>query len=754
MPTLKELKESSPAYQALTDEEFADRVYKKHYADRISREEFDRRTAPVDVGTDIVSGASRGFNTGFDATLNALGAPIRAPVNYVANQLGYEGELIPELQAARRFNVTEKPQTTGGRAAEAVGKVVGGSVLPSAGLSAWGQRAGTAAKGLLGQYARNPAKETGLDLLSGVGAGSGVAYARENELGPTGEIALGLVGGAALPNAVNIPARTYAGVRSGTQYANRQIQRARDPRSAAYQDVADQMVKAGADPGDIRTEVAPQPSSALRNRNFTQDDMADIVSRSLAGESADDIAQAYRLHPDTVRRYVRNYQEANPTPRNVIDVSKEQIGSGRATPLSNQARADMAISDDAEAAQRLISRQREQPGRTANIIEQSGVDGRNFEDEIERLATSARQEETAAYNLARQNAGPVNIRSVIRAARAKHPQEGGQISEQMNRAIDLFFRGEMRDTAKGLRYRRVSDIVDDVPTYLRRRYELDQMIENSKNQGRSTPLTAQLTEFRRRLNDAARRNNRDLRRADERFSENRTIERILDRGGEIAKRLSPRTRRALREFNSLSPTQQELTRVAFERQLLDDVMNKRTGHAVADQFNTDAFRSIVERLYPRPRAQRGPQRTAEREIYQRGQDLLRNLRRESISTETTRDVLSGSRTAPLQDDMAELMEGPRAAADLATGRFGQVLENLSNRLARQIGRRAAQERIRILTETDPAEMLPMLSRLAREAQTSAQRQAYIAAIRELGATGRTVGPATGVGLTTAAGQEQ
>jgi hypothetical protein len=109
--------------------------------------------------------------------------------------------------------------------------------------------------------------------------------------------------------------------------------------------------------------------------------------------------------------------------------------------------------------------------------------------------------------------------------------------------------------------------------------------------------------------------------------------------------------------------------------------------------------------------------------------------------------------------MAALMEGPRAAADLATGRFGKVVENLANRLTRLIGQRAAQERMRILTETDPAQMLPMLVRLSREAQNTAQRNAYDQTIREWlrvarrGAT--TAGPAVETGLiTTTTDREQ
>jgi len=702
-----------------------------------------------DVAVDMAKGFGYGANTGIDAMLNVIGSPVRVPINEAARLMGYEGELIPELNLARRANVAP-PETRAGRFSEAVGEVAGGSVLPFGAMNAASRLPGATTNRLLQQFAQRPGRAAAIETTSTAGAGSGVGLARDQELGPVAEVGMGLIGGFAAPNALNMGGRFVSGTRDAARYANRQIQRARNPEMAAYQDIADQAVKADFDLQRTFQDVAPQPSAQLQGRMtpagtpFSADDMADIVSRSMGGEPVATIARDYGLNPATVRNYVRTWQDANPTPRNIIDIAKEDLGSGGAMPLSNQARADMAIADDPIAAERLIGRQREQPGRTSGIIEQSGVQGRNFDDEVQRLSTIARQEEQAAYNLARQNAQPVNVLPVIRRWRARRPQEGGEINNAINRAVDMFYRGGMVQNGRsGMRYTRAMDVIDDVPTYLERRQELDQMIARSMQDGRATPLTRELTQFRTDLNNAARRNNTLLRDADARFSENRTTERILDRGTEIGRRLTPQTRQALRDFRAMTPTQQELMRVGFERKLMDDALNVRQGRAAADQFGTEAFERIVNALYPRPRSPRGPQRTIEQQVYDRGQSLIRNLRRENITTNTTRDVLSGSRTAPLQDDMAELMEGPRAAANLATGRFGKVLEDLSTRLARQIGQRAARERVRILTETDPAQMLPMLRRLASEAQTSAQRQAYVAAIREFARVGRR--PATDIG---------
>lgn len=709
----------------------------------------DPEVVSPDVAVDMAKGFGHGANTGIDAMLNVIGSPIRVPVNEAARLMGYEGELIPELEAARRVN-TAPPETRAGRFSEAVGEVAGGSVVPFMGMNWASGLPGATTNRLLNSIAQRPAQAATIEATSAGGAGTGVGFARDQELGSVAEVGFGLAGGFAAPNAMNIASRAVSGTQRAGNFANRQIQRARNPEQAAYQDIADQSVKADFDLQRAFQDVAPQPSAQLQGRTtptgapFSADDMADIVSRSMRGEPASDIARDYGLNQATVRNYVRNWRDANPTDRNIIDIAKEDLGSGGAMPLSNQARADMAIADDPVAAERLIGRQREQPGRTAGIIEQSGVQGRNFDDEVERLSTIARQEEQAAYNLARQNAQPVNVLPVIRRWRARRPQEGGEINSGINRAVDMFFRGGMVQSGQsGMRYTRAMDVIDDVPTFLERRQELDQMIARSMQDGRATPLTRELTQFRTDLNNAARRNNAPLRDADARFSENRTTERILNRGTEIGRRLTPQTREALREFRGMTPTQQELMRVGFERKLMDDALNVRQGRAAADQFGSEAFERIVNVLYPRPRSPRGPQRTIEQQVYDRGQSLIRNLRRENITTNTTRDVLSGSRTAPLQDDMAELMEGPRAAANLATGRFGKVLEDLSTRLARQIGQRAARERVRILTETDPAQMLPMLRRLAAEARTSAQRQAYVAAIREFARVGHR--PATYVG---------
>jgi hypothetical protein len=801
MPTIAEIRQKYPQYEDLSDDALAGALHKKFYSD-MPREEFDTKigfkaSPGPDVATDMAKGFGYGANEGIDATLNMIGAPIRAPINYISEKLGY-GEVIPELNAARQFNVAGPAETRGGKAMQAVGEVAGASALPAAGILQAGRMAGPAATGILGQAANAPGAAAGVEAASAAGAGAGVATARDMELGPTAELAAGLAGGFAAPNVANLAARTYGGVKSGANYMGRQVERARNPEQAAYRDIADQSIKAGVDLDEIAQQATPPRSANLESRGFTQDDLADIITRQLNGEAAEDVASSYahlvdaqgrKFTADTARGYLQRYQDANPTPMNLVDLAKEQVGSGNAVPLANQARTDMAIADDPVAAQRLIERQRAQPGRTAEIIEQSSVNGRNFEDEIDRLTTTARQEERTAYEAAHADAKPIELRPAINAARRVAFGRKGEIADKLNEATDLFFAPVMKEpqqspatalritklqekldaaSAKGASPEQLAKIQRDLDTaieqdmftrtpkqqdvgqpinnirqFMDARQELDQMIAVSKKDGKATPLTAVLTEFRKRINEAARRNNPKLIDADARFSENRSIERILARGTELGKKLTPQTRQALREFRSMTPTQQELTRVAFERQMADAALNVKRGNAAADQFGTEAFDKIIDALYPAAKSKKGPARTQEQKVFERGQKMRRDLKREAISTETTRDALSGSRTAPLADDMAEMMEGPRAAADALTGRWGRVLENLSNRLTRVIGQEAARRRVRILTETSPSEVIPMLRRLRDEARTARERQLMDVAIREFAKVGRRPGADAG-----------
>ena len=755
-----------------------------------------------------------GFNKGLDALLNLPGTALNLgaqAVNYGAEKLGYDAPLPDQpfepVSVATQANVGYEPQTIAGRYAESVGEAAGASVLPEAAIlnragrllprraaalpeqmpQAVRAAAETAAPVVQRAAQAGPGATLAAAAVPTVGAGIGVQAARDADLGPWGELAGGLLGGLAGPVAYVPAARAAGGLKNAVRYANDQVRAARDPETAAIQRTADSMVASRTPPSEIRSRLLsdeggePILSAELTGRGITEAHLADIISRRLGGESAEAIGREYGIAPGTVNAYVARFNRQTPTPLTIPDIVTEMRGPGGAMPLMRQGRAAFGIAEDAaDAAEALIGRQSEQPGRTASIIQQSGG-RRGALDEIrDNLAGTAREEERQAYGLVRQQAQPVEIADVLREARGRAANRGGEIGETVNRAVDQFFEPELRqpqqqpmtalriteaeeavqnaiaqnasperisrlqrrlDTlreqdqfTRALRETTIGQPTRDVSRFIDARQELDQMISRSMQDGRATPLTAELTTLRNALNAAARRNNPALTAADARFYGNRTAERIIERGTELGKRLTPDTREATRDFRDMTPTQQELFRVAFEQRLADDALNTRQMGGAANQFSHRGFREIVEAFYPAPRSNmRGEARAAQQAVYERGQALLRNLNREAISTGTTNFMTgrANSPTAPWQNDIQTRMQNAQAAADLATGRVGRLIENLSNRLAKQIGQRAASAELRILAEMDRPTLLRLLNRLDEAAQGTADRQQLVQRLREL-----------------------
>lgn len=138
-------------------------------------------SAALDVARQI----PLGFNRGFDALYNLP----NTLVNYGANKLGYEGNLINPVKLATRFNPEDDTaKTTAGRYAGALGEQLGASVLPVG---------GTVSRGA----ALMPAVKNALSAAAGSSAAGQTA--KEAGLGPGWQLGAALAGGLAAPGAVN-----------------------------------------------------------------------------------------------------------------------------------------------------------------------------------------------------------------------------------------------------------------------------------------------------------------------------------------------------------------------------------------------------------------------------------------------------------------------------------------------------------------------------------------------------------------------
>lgn len=675
-----------------------------------------------DVAVDMAKGFGYGANVGIDDMLNVIGSPIRVPVNEAARLMGYEGELIPQIEAAQRFNVAGPAETEAGRYAQATGEVAGAASIPFMGAMGAPALMGSRAPQMMQQMARNPAKATAIEATSTGGAGTGVGYAREEELGPVAEVGLGLAGGFAAPNAMNLAARSLSGTRSAGRYANRMVERVRNPEQAAIEEVSDRLAGAGADPAAMRNQVLGNIGNRLQGRGFTREQIADIISRQIQGETADAVARRHGIAPGTARSYYNQYQEQNPTPMNVIDMTKEIAGEGASSPVTRLGRAAYSLSGDAsgDASQALLSRQELQPGRVSGIARRS-VGGQDFETTrtagLQNLADEADANYQAFYrepDLAIDELADLMQDPLFRRA---------NIQAQRQARVEVIRRNQ-EAARRGAQQEPVPDVDPDNQVFSPQMLDLIQRQLRIASEGfASNPNSARHAQnLRQVFLDRIEDHYPDFRQIRRSYAEGMGefgADGALNAGRELTARLGERADDALRDFNNMTPAQQELFRLGFARQIMDDAANTRDASAAANRFGTGAFREIVRRIF-----------SGDTNLRARGERLIRDLRRESITTKTKNDVLAGARTAELESDMSRVQEGVKTAADIATGRFGKLLENLSNRLETQLGRQGATEVMRVLTETDPAQLLPILNRLARAASTRAERQAYVAAIRQ------------------------
>jgi hypothetical protein len=699
-----------------------------------------------DMAVDVAKGVGYGFNTGLDDMLNMIGAPIRAPINAASNALGY-GEVIPELNAARRFNVAGPAETTAGRTAEAVGEVAGGSVIPSAGLLKAGQMAGKAAAPIVAHYGAAPGAAIAADAGATLGAGLGVSAARENDLGPVAEVAAGLAGGYAGPNAVNLASRGVNAVQGAKGYTGRMMARARDPQLAADQDTVDAMLKSGVSPQQLYNEFAPAPSKNLQGRGVSQEKMAEVISRASQGEDVATLAKEVGVAPTTLQGYLRDFKAMNPTPRNIADAVTDQANVGGAQPVLRLGRAAYGIADDAQAAQAMTGRQNDQYGRVVGILNKAAKN-RDYDATIGQIDEALGIKSKQAYGLAHQNEQPFDLKPVVKAYRDESFRSAGRIKEGLDEAIDMFFMPVMGPDGK---VAKLGEPISDVPRYQAAREALDQMIQTSKHEGKATPLTRKLTQFRKAVNETVRKANPLLASADDQFSGAKSTQELIKRGEDLTTQLGSKQDEFFKSFKGMSPEQQEIVRMSFLRKLANQAARPQEGAAVANQFRSNAVKQTVAKLFAPHKSLTTKQN---REILKLRDDLIRQMSQEATTTGTLNAITNrgNTQTAPWLKDMENMQQGADIVADAATLNWRGVLMKTAKKLSSQIGEEGAKRVLKNLTDTDPATVLETLQRLSKQAKTTGERRAYVIAMKEFAKVGRR--PAAELGTVSATTQDE
>jgi hypothetical protein len=541
------------------------------------------------------------------------------------------------------------------------------------------------------------AARMGYGALSNAGISAADAAARGHSPEDIAEAAAYSGGiGAAIP----LGFATASGLGRGIRYAGRTVAEARNPTLGSDRDILEAMERAGVTPEQLQQAVVPEMSAALRRRNFTNAQIAGFVRRGLSGESADVLGQEFGLGPDTVRRYLNLYRKRNVTPMNVMDLTEETAGAGRALALTREARAAQIISRHGESAQALIDRQLEQPGRVANALSGTQYEGRLAGAQA---ALRARADQLYGQFYRETPLATTELTDLLEDPTFRNAAELGR-----RRARAAAISRNEAAIREGHTPEPVPSLDTDAQLYEPEVLDQIQRTLRLRSQSVASPdEAAHARDLRNVFLARMERHYPSFAPIRQTYAEGMAEQNALQSGAELTTRLGGNTRDALAQFRTMTSEQQELFRLGFERKVTDMVMNPKDATAAASQFSTPAFREIVNEVYPPTRAQ----------------DLIRLLNRENITTRTKNTIFGNSNTAQTQQDIDVAMQNARAAANALSGRWGAVMNDWSTWLARQIGEQKATQTIRTLTNTNPAEMLQTLDRLIAQAGTDTERQA-------------------------------
>jgi hypothetical protein len=615
----------------------------------------------------VTRAAAQGLTFGF-------GDEIEAGAKYLAGGK-YRDELDRSRRKISRFK-EKHPYIAGGA------ELAGGLVVPI------GAGANLARQGLtLGNVARGAAT---------IGAPTGGLYAlgeAENISSPEEAIApvgKGILGGAA---AYAVGAPILHGVARGGQAVYNAVGDAFNPRGAAARKVAQSFQDANLALPDVRAAVAPAVSNQLRARGLTDRDLDDILQRAGAGETHQSIAQRYGIRsPRTIGRYVASQRDLNEIPSNLMDVAQDvaerQGRSGAARPVTDLGRSAVAIAREGEqATERLVQRQVDQGGRVSSQLRRAGG-GRTGEEEFERLSGVIEGQANAAYQRAYRGNPSVDLTLPLAQLQANTLTRAGLIRDGLENAQALF-RPNMT-----------------LRQYVDARQALDHLVEISRHNGRRTPLTRALTGFRRTLNGEVRTQHPTLGQADDLFSGARGGQELLQRGKDLVSRAGSEINEELADLPRMTAEQRQMLRLGFLQKMADNVEKKRLGNETVGQFRTRNAQRLIRRIVGGPAAER----------------LISDIRREALTTKTLRDLYSGSRTAPLAEDMKALEENAGLAAAALTGNVKGVMASLGARLRRQIGARQAREVLDMLTQMDRNQLLRVLREIDAGGASLARQQ--------------------------------
>lgn len=496
--------------------------------------------------------------------------------------------------------------------------------------------------------------------------------------------------------------------------------------------------------------------------------LTEVLRLNSTGASATDIANEVNkklgsyLTPQQVGALVKGFDRGNPVPRDMIKLSEEVGGVPGRSGLTSMMQGVTSIPGQGReiALRNMGATMESSPDRLVQRLA-SQMGDLNFRANMQLREAQRKAAANTAYAPAYRDANgaprEINIRPVLDRWMFQAPLMGGETGARIANGVGI---------ASGRIPGSTPLAIDTVERFHQARRSLDEYIGGLRRGADPDQAAIRLlTKFRRDLNAAAYRQNRDLYKADRQFASDLARTEAMGLGRAMDLRSGTRQddiMDALARLEGKNKAQAQEIRDMFSegmlRRMADEVETAGGVPAKWMQPLTGGIRPAQQRALtetlgmPMPNAPMATRSNAARGRvagqpmpYDEGRDTAKGViaavddeaRLKKIFT----DVFGNSNTAGKLQAVEDLRELPRLASELATGGFGGLRNAVATRLMNAITEKNAAQIARIVTETDPRLLYVALSDIRR------MQPGIMRGERLMGAPSIALGSATGQALT-------
>jgi hypothetical protein len=434
----------------------------------------------------------------------------------------------------------------------------------------------------------------------------------------------------------------------------------------------------------LATRIDDLVGSDVAKAEKTAQNKIDVESKKLYGEIDREGIQT---------RAARQLHESNVNLLNgVVDNSRRNL--------------DRALEAQQNFARSLeeskFSRMARSPEELTQIDEANAQRQQLLQDRVasakQRLETSIDSAD-AARKLLPPSPDSLNVTDVLRKGRQTAREDFGSNTDSWNRfhnAIDQFFETtpvpEGTSSLGRLESRPdYSRPVRDINSFQEARQKLNLLISRERrSQDGDKYLVKRLTEFKNELNQAAWDFSPKLKEADSKWAEGVSSLEILEEAQHAALNLGTKASEQLAYFKELGKEQKKLFQIGFAKAIKDKILNAPEGSKqVIAISESPGKKKVIFDILGKAQAEK----------------LFDTLDRERALFVSGAHALSGSRTAPMMENLKAYNDLAHGAAAIMTGAPHSAIERGRNLLGYALRSRSAAQRNAFNMSSEPGQAI-------------------------------------------------